>query len=256
MNKQELNKLMSVLEIEEDIENVNVRVVNKAFRKLAKKVHPDKAGDEKTAAFQKIKAAYDILKAYFEDEQEPCSNEEDDDEERFFMDNFDQFNFPFENKGSFTVAIECWLADTWQKYITELLGEPKVKINAWGTECDRFWKIRYNEIDITVHIWNKPKNKKGSKLMIQGSRQSVLCSYVFEELPKIYKLVCLNKPERIESSYSTRRIPGKPLVKCDQCKYKSTLLQMKMHMKTVHVTKPKRNKRSPNFTPVMKPATR
>ena len=152
------------------------------------------------------------------------------------------------------MAIECWLADTWQKHITELLGEPKVKINAWGTECDRFWKTKYNEIDITVHIWNKPKNKKGSKLMIQGSRQSVLCSYVFEELPKIYKLVCLNKPERIESSYSTRRIPGKPLVKCDQCKYKSTLLQMKMHMKTVHVTKPKRTKRSPNFTPVIKPA--
>ena len=263
MRKEELNGYLHVLEIHEDIKKVNIKNVNSAFRKLALKLHPDKAGDEKKAAFQRLKAAFDALKANFynKDDKEdrkdlvPSAGEDDDDEERFFIDNFDKFIFPFENNGSFTVAIEDLLADTWQKCLSELLGEPKIIRNDKGTECDRFWKSKYMSIDITVHIWNNPKNKKGNKLMSQGSRQSIICSYVFEELPKIYKLVRLNKPEvlKIESG-NTRNIPGRTIIKCDQCKYKSTLLQMKMHLKTVHGPKPQRAKRSPNFTPLTKPA--
>ena len=139
--------------------------------------------------------------------------------------------------GSFTVRIEEYLADTWQEFIAVMLGQPKVKINDQGTECDRHWKVQYEGIDITLHIYNKPKNKKGSKLMLQGSRQSVLCAYVFEELPKIYKLVCANKPVRLQISDRPGR-KVKPSVKCNECKYKSTLIQLKMHMKTVHGSRP------------------
>ena len=259
MRKEELKEHLLVLGVNTDIEEVNIKEVNRAFRKLAKKVHPDKAGDEKTAAFQRIKYAYDELKKYLEvrcaEDGLLPTDDDSDDEERFFVDNFDKFNYPFENNGSFTVGIEDWLADTWQTCLSDLLGEPKIIRNDKGTECDRFWKSRFMGIDVTVHIWNNPKNKKGSKLMIQGSRQSIICSYVFEELPKIYKLVRLNKPEAMAvESKNTRKNQGRAIVKCDQCKFKSSMLQMKMHIKTVHGPKPQRSKRTSNFTPRTKPA--
>ena len=81
--------------------------------------------------------------------------------------------------------------------------------------------------------------------------------HVFEELPKIYKLVCANKPVRLQINDRPGRKISKPSVKCDECKYKSTLIQMKMHMKTVHGSRPtKASKRSPNFTPMVKTAKR
>ena len=156
------------------------------------------------------------------------------------------FNFPSENKGSFTVGIEDDLADTWQQCLQDLLGVPKVKINDKGTECDRNWKIEYKSVELTLHIYNNPKNKKGSKIMIQGKGQSLLFSYVFEELPKIYKDVCQRKPKRLEN-FKSKTKAG---VKCEQCKFTSSLIQMKMHMKRVH--EPRNNKilkRLPNFTP-------
>ena len=159
-----------------------------------------------------------------------------DDDQKFFFDNFEKFNFPFENKGSFTVNIEDSLADIWQDCMTRLLGAPKVKINQWGTECDRTWKVEYGferKTVITIHIYNKPKNKKGSKLLLQASLQSLICSYVFEELPKIYKLVCDAKPMALDDNLKRKSKPSeKPIVKCDQCRFKSNFIQMKMHLTT------------------------
>ena len=86
--------------------------------------------------------------------------------------------------------------------------------------------------------------------MLQGCKQSVLCSYVFDELPKIYKLVCSNKPKKLAIK---KKLIVKPVVRCDQCNFKSSLIQMKMHMKTVHGAKPRRtSKRTANFTPMVK----
>ena len=124
-----------------------------------------------------------------------------------------------------------------------------MSINPYGTECDRLWKVKHEGIEVTVHIYNNPKNKKGSKLMIQGSRQSILCSYVFNELPKIYKLVTANKPTFLQSNIIMKNKP----VKCAQCKFKSTLMQMKMRLKTVHGSRPVRaSKRFQTFTPSVK----
>ena len=87
------------------------------------------------------------------------------------------------------MSIEDVLADTWQECLTKHLGEPKVTVNSYGTECDRVWKVKYGAIEITIHMYNKPKNKKGSKLMLQGSMQSLICSYVFDELPRWFVII-------------------------------------------------------------------
>ena len=117
MSNEEVRKLLEVLNIVENISNVTVHDVNKAFRKLAKVTHPDKAGDGKTGDFQRLLNAYDKLKDYLKEKN--CMNEkeifESDYEERFFRENFERFNFPFQNKGSFTVGIEDNLADVWQE---------------------------------------------------------------------------------------------------------------------------------------------
>ena len=214
MYTQELNDLLSILDIHNDISIVFTSDVNTAFRRLALALHPDKAGDEKTAAFQKLRSAYERLKEYLEKIPGGSDAEDvvDTDEEVFFKDNFDMFNFPYENQGSFTVKIEDYLANTWQDSLSSLLGEAKVSINPYGTECDRLWKVKHEGIEVTVHIYNNPKNKKGSKLMIQGSRQSMICTYVFDELPKIYKLVCDNKPKKMEGNQKTRKNPAKHVV--------------------------------------------
>ena len=56
--------------------------------------------------------------------------------------------------------------------ISNVLGKPTVNSNTRGTEYDRYWKTKYGldtVIELTIHIYNKPKNKHGSKILIQGS---------------------------------------------------------------------------------------
>ena len=265
LSNNELRDFLYILgiKVDDDFESVKLRDATKAFQDLALVLHPDKAGPGSTAAFQKLRNAYERVREHFK--QQHVSKEEvviaDEEDQRFFDDNFHAFNFPYENQGSFTVNIEDSLADTWQECITLLLGEPKVVVNSHGTECDRHWKVSYgNErrIDITIHIYNNPKNKKGSKLMLQGSIQSLICAYVFNELPRIYKHVRLTKPKPLEDKQKKKQsTPGKAMVKCDQCRFKSTMLQMKMHIKNIHSKKPTRaSKRLPVCTPGSKPPKR
>ena len=262
----DLKKCLSILKIKygEDISAITLRDATIAFQKLAMVLHPDKAGKESTAAFQELRDAYERTRNHFREKTNVNDDliiVETDENQRFFDDNFEKFNFPHENKGSFTVYIEDYLADTWQDCITDILGEPKVRTNTHGTELDRIWKVPYTEektIDITIHIYNNPKNKKGSKLMLQGSIQSMICSFVFNELPRIYKTVCERKPKPLGGEAKKNpKTPGKPLVKCDKCRFKSTMIQMKMHMKNIHTVKPRRaSKRLPVFTPNAKPTKR
>ena len=126
----------------------------------------------KTAEFQKLRSAYEKLNIYLKEKPISAENPgtvEENVEDDFFRDNFDKFNFPYENMGSFTVRIEEYLADTWQEYIAVMLGQPKVKINDQGTECDRHWKVQYAGIDITLHIYNKPKIKREASLCYKGA---------------------------------------------------------------------------------------
>ena len=94
--------------------------------------------------------------------------------------------------------------------------------------------------------------------MLQASIQSLICSYVFNELPKIYKKVCVVKPKPLEGELKKNQpTPSKPTVKCDKCHFKSNMIQMKLHIKNIHIKKSARaSKRLPAFTPVAKPSKR
>ena len=54
LSNEEFKKHLLVLDIEDDITSVTTKTVNVAFRKLALILHPDKAGDKSTAAFQEL----------------------------------------------------------------------------------------------------------------------------------------------------------------------------------------------------------
>ena len=251
----ELKRDCEILGIDsENIDAITIREVIKAYRKEALKVHPDKIDQESTdeerakatAAFQELNNSYGrVLKLVLQkkkDKEETFSenNEEGDhiivdDDEQFVKDNFENCNFPHENSGSFTVTIQHTQAGYWQACLEDVYGQPHIEKNDRGTECDRYWKFKYefegNVTDITVHIYNNPKSKKSSKLLIQGGEQYLICLYVFNVLPKIYKDVCRNKPKVVVSKRSQ---PSRSMVSCGQCKVKATLTDMKMHLKTAH----------------------
>ena len=101
MNNELINELLCILGISDDISNVSIRDIRVAFRKKALLLHPDKAGDVKTAAFQKLRSAYEELMSFVEKDKTKAAQNvntvEENDEEVFFRDNFQQFNFPQEN---------------------------------------------------------------------------------------------------------------------------------------------------------------
>ena len=92
-----------------------------AYRRTAKVIYPDKVGSDATAdeiatataALQALGKAYKSVINYLVDQIKQSKNEVVEDVERFTRDNF---NFPHENNGSFTVEIENSLADTWQDW--------------------------------------------------------------------------------------------------------------------------------------------
>lgn len=183
-----------------DIDSITVKEVICAYRKQALHVHPDKNGPDTTAAFQALNNSYQrILKFVLQrrgskEENDDAEKAENDVDEKFMNDNFESFNFPHENYGSFTVMIQHAQADSWQDCLERVFGQPIIKKNNRGTECDRYWKRSYKiedvETDITVHLYNKPKNKKSSKLMIQGGIQSLYANqFLIIELIKLHSSV-------------------------------------------------------------------
>ena len=147
ISKEEIREYLAVLEIKEEISEVTKRKVNDSFRRLAKVLHPDKSRDDATTAeFQKLRYSFKKLIEYFKDKGDAEDKNEEQDDDKFLVENFHKFNFPYENKGSFTVFIENSLAQVWQDCITSKLGEPKVIINSNNIECDRSWKFSYTLI--------------------------------------------------------------------------------------------------------------
>ena len=108
LSKVELKKHLSILDIIDVVETVSIRDVDIAFRKLALLKHPDKAGAEFKTEFQELICSYRTLLTYFKEKNvvDDYDIVADSDDDKFFRDYFEKFNFPFENKGSFTVSIE------------------------------------------------------------------------------------------------------------------------------------------------------
>ena len=73
-------------------------------------------------------------------------------------------------------------------------------------------------------------------------------------MPKIYKKLREFKSMDIQNVTPQPKNISRNTVKCDQCKFKATLIQMKMHLKNVHGPKLRRaSKRLPNLlTPLAK----
>ena len=164
-------------------EALTVQQVRIAYHKTALAVHPDKADHENpeqvkefTAAFQELGNCYQrVLKHIIEKlkSQNVNISQPMNDEAVFAKENFDKFNFPNENCGSFTVNVEDELAEAWQDCLQDVYGEPRIVTNPNGTECDRMWKVMFGQngqnIELTIHFYNhnKPKDKKQSTIIIQ-----------------------------------------------------------------------------------------
>ena len=122
MTNEELKRNLNMLEIQTsfDIDSITLSDVRNAFKRLAIILHPDKAGPESTAAFQTLRNAYEKIRDHFNERNAngDVSNINDEEEDTFFDENFETFNFPFENKGSFTVKIEESLAHGWKEAIS------------------------------------------------------------------------------------------------------------------------------------------
>ena len=270
---ENLEKDLMVLGIEVGkLESLTVQDVKTAYRKLAKKIHPDKVDrndDEKvaagTAAFQEAWNSYQRILKYIIDK---LQNQEDEDEtinveDQFAKEHFGKFNFPFENQGSFTVNVEDSLAEMWQECLENTYGKPRIVLNG-GTESDRMWKIFFVDIEITLHFYNhnKPKHKKQSKMLLQGSNQALLCDFVFEQLPNIYKMVSARKESiqtplrkskrsRVCTSAKKRNIRHKLTLKheeisCGLCDFTSVNNAKMIKHKKTYQPKPLNQKRYQN----------
>ena len=273
----EVKKDLANLRIDTDsLDNLTVQMVKIAYYRAAMIVHPDKADrdnpkqvEEFTAAFQELLNGYHRVLQYMIENME--ENDEDNletmkdvpmsDEDLFAKESFEKFNFSQENKGSFTVRVEDKLAEVWQECLEIVYGEPTIIQTPTGTESDRFWKTTFSQagrdLVITIHFYNhnKPKDKKQSKIMVQGAVQSIICEYVLCDLPKIYKMVSARKPpnvavlrqskrKRLTTPVKKRNIKYKPapkqeIIKCAMCEFTTpNNVKLKKHMKTYHTEQP------------------
>ena len=208
MNYQTIKKDCDIVGIPfENIDSITIRDVIQAYRRKAVKIHPDKVGEsdkeEATEAFKVLNNSYENLLKFLVEKAKNNSklnenevNEEESEEQKFTEEYFKHFNFPTENDGSFTVHIQHYQADAWQDNLEKIYGTPTVHRTSKGTVTDTFWQFTYSaeeaETVITLHIYNKPQNKKKSKLMIQSGNKSLVCIYVFSELPRIFKNISTN----------------------------------------------------------------
>ena len=192
-----LKKDLTTLQIDiQDLESLTVKQTKTQYHKLAKETHPDKADpadlkqvEEFTAAFKELGNCYQrVLKHIVErvnSENEVVDSQ--DGVQKFTKDNFGHLNFPQENKVSFTVIVEDYLADAWEECIEKLYGAPIIE-KSKGVTYGKYLKIVFTcddqKADLTIHIYNKPKSKKKrSSILLQGGNRPLICMYVFEELP-------------------------------------------------------------------------
>ena len=175
LSREDLANYLNILKLQDtDLTTLELKQVSQAFQKLALLSHPDKAGEEFTAEFQTLRNAYEKVREHLLASSEASSSFASN----FFDANFEQFNFPYENQGSFTVKIEDTLVTAWNESLTNILGSPEIKKNIRGTETDRYWKVNFfyvSNVEITIHLYMKPKTKKGCKLLIQGGHQPAIC---------------------------------------------------------------------------------
>ena len=69
---ENIRKFLKTLGLDSNIGQFKVKDINKAFRKLAITLHPDKAGQEHTTAFIELRHAHEFLVKYLR--ETGCAN--------------------------------------------------------------------------------------------------------------------------------------------------------------------------------------
>ena len=156
MNKDILFDFFALGFSQEGIESATIRDVIMSFRKLASKLHPDKAGENSTAAFQAMMNLYQrVLKYLIDKVQKDAANSKDEEKEedigaKFTTDNFSNFNFPKENEGSFTVFVQDELADQWEEALENKYDKPTLLVGPKGKTYGKNWKVNFTADGKTI----------------------------------------------------------------------------------------------------------
>ena len=207
---------LEMLGINKDQE-LTIRYVTLKYKRLAKVVHPDRAGGDK-CKFQEILNAYRRIIRYIEDNQNMEDEQvEDDFEKEFFM----KHNILKECLTSYVVYIEEILVDKWKKVLENHLGIQKMD------KC----RVIFKSIDITITLYEKPKKDNKSKLHIQSGNQVKNLEFIIEKLSTFYREVC-KMNEVIMTSFEFKN--GQKSI-CDKCgKYFTNKKGVKQHMLRMH----------------------
>ena len=127
MISEDLRKDLEALGLQDsDVTIMTMKDVIRAYKKVALKIHPDKAGTAKTAEFQDLVNSYQQILKYLNVRGKNVKTDENDEVDKFTKDNFENFNFPHENRGSFSVHVEDEKADVWEECIENLYGDPTI----------------------------------------------------------------------------------------------------------------------------------
>ena len=83
---EELKSYLSILniEVQNTIDDINLRQVRTAFLRLVLLLHPDKAGHDSKAAFQEVKTAYEKVRDFIKNKSDDVDDAVSDDVELFY----------------------------------------------------------------------------------------------------------------------------------------------------------------------------
>lgn len=115
----------------------------------------------------------------------------DDSEDNYETEFFRKSNFPLEKKNCFVVILENKLADHWEHILKDLYGAEKPLENGG---------IQFKIDIMTLSFYNKPKKDNKTKDLIQGKNKDMICEFVFEMMPKIYRRVMAMEKWRLKSN--------------------------------------------------------
>ena len=198
----------------------------------------------------------------------------DDPKENEARKHFKDFNFENINKQSISISILTIYASAWEAILENNYGKPidkSDKGNGKKYTIDSYLRSNQPSGTLYVTIWNKPKQPRST--ILENCNMKMNIDFLNEKIPELFEEVLRIKTiddgndvieivekqstKKLETKSGPRNPTGKPIVKCEECSFKSSLLQMKMHMRRTHGPKPKKStKRLSNFTPVVKAAKR
>ena len=172
MKKELLN-----LDVEESDE-INIKMVEKKFKKKALKVHPDKTGTDDDAEFKELLADFKKVQTAL-NELEIDDEEDKGDVFTFFEKN----NVVNEKSQSWTILVEKDKVEEWSNVLRRKFGESKLVGSGSGHQFKA--PVGVHNVSITLYKYPGDLNPK---MNVQGNKVS-LRHFVCNVLPELYKKV-------------------------------------------------------------------